>query len=138
MDARDDKRKGSLPSIIIESHSNANEDWVTPEDLAWADSPSQVLSGRCCGNIPRRSFSAYLQVWDLNIAAHEEFDLVKQLKKALQEAGNQKIEQTFDGVELQIKTPTSGDSVARKDVKEKSLDQIDTGIADLSLNQDSS
>ncbi|GLT30656.1 hypothetical protein SLA2020_054470 [Shorea laevis] len=261
MDAGDDERKGSLPSIIIESHSNANEDRLSPEDLAWADSclvqdvevlesnwnsfkdallevldnhpeslsssvtesdcspggpdvkmlpsieeaepvmypartgdnifvdpineeaktniddtpienntdiPSQVLREDVVESFQGDPFlptysedqraveavdsgleslpvndvdlstNDIFRVWDLNIAAHEEFDLVKQLKKALQEVEDQKIERPFDGVEDQIKTPTSDDSVVRKDVKENSLDQIVTGIAELSLNQDSS
>ncbi|KAA8536045.1 hypothetical protein F0562_028523 [Nyssa sinensis] len=64
------------------------------------------------------------RVWDLDIPAEED-ELIKQLNKVLAESSLQPRPSTFD------------DSGVWKDLKEKSLDDLISGIADLSLNQNS-
>ncbi|KAA8546035.1 hypothetical protein F0562_020514 [Nyssa sinensis] len=64
------------------------------------------------------------RLWDLDIPAEED-ELTKQLNKALAQSSSQPIASTFD------------DSGVQKDLKEESLDDLISGIADLSLNQKS-
>ncbi|XP_065865597.1 uncharacterized protein [Euphorbia lathyris] len=63
------------------------------------------------------------KVWDLGIQAEED-ELFKQLNKALAESSDQLV------------TPSiTDDSMAYKDLKEQSLDDLITDLADLSLNR---
>ncbi|KAK9286289.1 hypothetical protein L1049_014679 [Liquidambar formosana] len=65
------------------------------------------------------------RVWDLDISADEEDELVKQLNKALA------------GSHFQSKPSTFNDSMAWKDMKESSVDDLIAGFGDLSLNRNS-
>uniref|UniRef100_A0A5B7BCU1 Uncharacterized protein n=1 Tax=Davidia involucrata TaxID=16924 RepID=A0A5B7BCU1_DAVIN len=70
------------------------------------------------------SIDDIFRVWDLDIPAEED-ELIKQLNKALAESS------------LQPTPSTSDDSGVLKDLKEESLDDLISGISDLSLNQNS-
>ncbi|KAL5788721.1 hypothetical protein ACOSP7_005670 [Xanthoceras sorbifolium] len=65
------------------------------------------------------------KVWDLGVPAEED-ELIKQLKKALVDTSLKSIPSALD------------DSGASKDFKDDSLDNLIAGIADLSLNPNSS
>ncbi|XP_048336738.1 uncharacterized protein LOC107426603 isoform X1 [Ziziphus jujuba] len=65
------------------------------------------------------------RVWDLDVPAEED-ELAKQLKKALEESSHLSKSSTLD------------ESVTWKDHREESIDDVITGIADLSLKQSSS